>query len=157
MRSCCAFHLFGALAFSAGCRPQATTLSSADQQALRAAPDSYAQRIRLGDYAGVAALYAPNAQLLPPNAAAVAGRDAILKWYGALPISFSSFEVTVDEAVGEGDLAYVRGHYMVTGTPHGAKAAFSDTGQFVEAHRRQPDGSWPIVADIWNSDKPQTR
>ncbi len=83
------------------------------------------------------------------------GRDAILKFYSVLPFAFNSFELIVDEADGHGDVAYVRGQYMVTLTPIGAKKAVSDTGKFSEARRRQPDG-WPIVVDIWNSDKPPT-
>ena len=143
------------LAIIAGCRPQAGALSSADQQALRAVPDSYVQRVRRADWPGVAALFVTNAHMMPPNATAVVGRDAILKFYGALPFSFNSFELIVDEADGQGNVGYVRGHYMVTLTPTGAKKAVADTGKFLEARRRQRDGSWPIVVDIWNSDKPE--
>lgn len=148
--------VLAALAISAACRPQAAAISTADQQALRALPDSYVQRVRRADWPGVAALYVTNAHMMPPNAAALVGRDAILKFYSALPFAFNSFQLIVDEADGHGDVGYVRGHYTVTYTPTGAKKAVSDTGKFLEARHRQPDGSWPIVVDIWNSDKPAT-
>ena len=41
--------VLAALTISVACRPQAATLSSADQQALRALPDSYVQRVRRAD------------------------------------------------------------------------------------------------------------
>ena len=60
----------------------------------------------------------------------------------------------VDEVGGSGDVAYVRGHYAITVTPPGATRPVSDTGKYVTVSRRQPDGTWPILADMFNSDKP---
>jgi hypothetical protein len=67
-------------------------ISSADQQALQALPDSYEAARPTGRV----------------------GRDAILRFYSALPFAFNSFELVMDEADGHGDMGYVRGHYMVT-------------------------------------------
>jgi ketosteroid isomerase-like protein len=54
---------------------------------------------------------------------------------------------------GHGELAYTRGTYSLTMQPAGA-APMSDTGKFVEVWRKQPDGSWKIKWDIYNSDNP---
>jgi len=147
--------VFAALTITAACRPQAVALSSADQQAVRATMDSVAQRFRRGDYRSTAALFATNAHVMPPNQPIVVGRENFLRWMSALP-PISSFELTVEELDGQGDVAYVRARYTLTSTPPGAKAAVSETGKELDVLRRQPDGSWPIVAGIWNSDKPET-
>jgi uncharacterized protein (TIGR02246 family) len=146
--------VLAALTISAACRPQAVPISSADQQALRAATDSFAQRVRRADYRAAAALYATDAQFMPPNQRAVVGRDNILKWMNAFP-PIKSFELVVDEVDGNGDVAYLRGRYMMTFSPPGAKSPVSDTGKYLVVHRRQADGSWPLVADIFNSNKAQ--
>jgi len=90
--------------------------------------------------------------MLPPNQPAVSGRDAVLAWMKAYP-PITAFDAGVDEVGGAGDVAYVWGHYMLTIMPPGAKAAVADTGKFVTVNRRQADGSWLIVVDIFNSNK----
>ena len=131
-------------------------LSKADEQALRATTDSFAQRVRRADWPGAAAVYAKDAHFMPPNQPAVVGRDAILAWMKVgLPIS--SFELTVDEVNGRGDVAYLRGRYIMTFTPAGVNAPRADTGKYLQVQLRQTDGSWAMLADIFNSDRPTTR
>ena len=57
----------------------------------------------------------------------------------------TTFTTEFDDVDGQGDLAFSRGH---------ASAAFEDgTTEFrwMAIHRRQPDGSWKMVRDIWNT------
>jgi ketosteroid isomerase-like protein len=50
-------------------------------------------------------------------------------------------------------LAYSHGTYEVTvNDPEGNPV--TDKGKWVTAWEKQPDGTWKIVADIWNSDGP---
>jgi ketosteroid isomerase-like protein len=37
--------------------------------------------------------------------------------------------------------------------PDGAPGPVEDQGKFLEIRRRQPDGSWLLAVDIFNSDK----
>ncbi len=144
------------LSVAAGCQQGAAPLSPADQQALRARSDSFVQRAVRKDFAGTAALFAPDGRFLPPNEPSVVGRDAILAWLNRYP-PINAFTAVVDEVGGSGDVAYIRGHYAITVTPPGATRAVSDTGKYLTVNRRQPDGSWSIIADIFNSDKPPMR
>jgi len=144
------------LSVAAGCQQGAAPVSPADQQALRASTDSFVQRTLRKDFAGTAALFATDGRMLPANEPAAVGREAILAWLNRYP-PINAFSATVDEVGGAGDVAYVRGHYAITVTPPGAPRAVSDTGKWVTVNRRQPDGTWSVLADIFNSDKPPLR
>ena len=154
MTVCRAFPLLciAVVAGVAGCQ-QAAPLSAADQAAVRASVDSFTARVTRADWPSAVALYSADVHFMPPNQPAVEGRDALLTWMKAFP-PINSFALTVDEVSGEGSVAYVRGHYAMTFTPPGAKAPVADAGKFLEVHRRAADGTWPNVADMFNSDKP---
>ena len=62
------------------------------------------------------------------------------------------FTLDVDAIEGRADLAYVRGRWAATfQTPDGP---VDDFGKYIEIGRRQPDGSWLMESDIFNSDLP---
>jgi hypothetical protein len=54
--------------------------------------------------------------------------------------------LTFEERV---DLAIESGEYEMR-----VGAALVDNGKYVVVHRRQPDGSWTLGLDIFNSDRP---
>ncbi len=114
--------------------------------------ESFAQVIRASDWAALAALYTEDAVFMAPNAPAVEGRAAIRAWLEPFPPI--EYEGTVVEIDGRGDLAFVRGNYSETYTVEGAPEPIHHAGKYVEIWRRQPDGSWLIAVEIWNSDLP---
>ena len=67
-----------------------------------------------------------------------------------LMISWKTTKVEVAKA---GDLAYVSGTYEETMTDATGKPV-NDHGKYVEIFKKQADGTWKVVADIWNSDLP---
>jgi len=139
------------LVLSVGCQGPAG-LSEADRTAIRQGDENYGNLLNARDFKGLAALYAEDAIVLPSNQAAVQGRAAIQAALEAFPpISNSQFQVL--EIEGLGDLAYSRGTYSMTVTPAGA-APIEDRGKYIEIWRKQADGSWKILRDIWNSDLP---
>jgi uncharacterized protein (TIGR02246 family) len=142
------------LVLSVGCQaPQGPAgLSQADRAAIRQGDENYAMLANARDFKGVAALYAEDATVLPPNQAAVQGRAAIQAYLGAPP-PISNFQAQILEIEGRGDLAYARGTYSVTVTPAGA-TPIEDRGKYVEIWRKQADGSWKCLRDIYNSDLP---
>ena len=127
-------------------------ISDGDRTAMRQAANEFAENMRAGSFAGVAAHYTADATLMPPNAPAVNGHSAIQAFLESFP-PISAFElrqVTVD---GSGDLAFVHGTYAMTLTmPDGT--AVPDAGKFIEIRRRQADGRWLMTHDIFNSDSP---
>jgi ketosteroid isomerase-like protein len=97
--------------------------------------------------------YADDARVLPPNHATVTGREAI----GALLRSDGSFQearFTILALEGRNDLAYVHGAYQITLTPPGAAEPVGDKGKYVEIWKKQRDGSWKVILDVYNSDLP---
>jgi ketosteroid isomerase-like protein len=53
-----------------------------------------------------------------------------------------------------GDWAIQRYAYQLTLTPKAGGQSMEERGKGIHIFRRQPDGSWLIVQDIWNSDAP---
>jgi ketosteroid isomerase-like protein len=139
------------LGLNVGCQAPAG-LSEADRTAVRQGCESFANLLNAKDFKGAAALYAEDAIVLPPNQAAVEGRAAIQAFLEAFP-PFSNFQLKSLEIEGRGDLAYERGTNSMTVTPAGA-APIEDRGKYVAIWRKQADGSWKCVRDIWNSDLP---
>lgn len=136
------------------CQPAAPAgLSAADEQALRAADAASVAHIVAKDWAGFAGDFAENGVLLPPNGEPVTGRAAIQTWAGAFP-PMTEFKGGATDVLGSGDLAVVQGTYALVLAPPGAPAPVSDHGKYLAVYRKQTDGSWKVVRDIWNSNLP---
>ena len=139
------------IAFLAACQASAPAgLSDADKETLRKNDQTFATSATAKNFGAAAALYVDDASILPPNMPAIQGRQQIQKFLTDFP-PISEFTFNVIDVDGRDDLAYVRGNYAMTFTPPGA-AAVHDRGKYVEIWRKQPDGSWKIKWDIFNSD-----
>lgn len=129
-----------------GCRPQPGAADATGRKAVTQVIDAYLDAYRRNDADAIAGLYAGDAVLLPPGHALVTGRDDIRTyWKQGMESGFAMDTVRIEVAPGSG---YVVGRYYVP--PDGDDAA--ETGKFVIALRRGPDGVWRITADIWNAD-----
>jgi len=103
-----------------------------------------------GDAAAVAALYAPDAQLLVSGSEPVKGAAAIREQVEAMIHSGVKLRIDTSENVGSGNVAYVYGSYIVTQGPDGKEV---DHGTYVEIWRRRA-GEWKITIDINASSLP---
>ncbi len=104
----------------------------------------------------IVSYYADNALVMPPNDAAVTSKDGIRSAWKemlALPGFSISWKATKVEAAQSGDLAYSSGTYDMTLNDASGKPA-PDHGKYLEIWKKQADGTWKVVADIWNSDLP---
>lgn len=133
-----------------GCAPKAAPLSAADVDANKAVSQQFATAMLAKDWDAATALYADSALLLPPNAPAMVGSAAIHGFLAAFP-PLSELTLTVDGVEGTGDLAYAHGRYHLTVAVAGSPV---DSGKFLDVRRRQKDGSWKYVADIFNTSIP---
>jgi uncharacterized protein (TIGR02246 family) len=126
----------------------ASARSDAERE-IRAVNDAFVRHFNAGDAEQlVRAVYAEDARLLPSNAPTIHGRAQILDAYREILASgmgglvVDSCEVEVADS---GELAYAIGTFSVA-TPEPERA------KFVEVYRRQSDGSWKCVVDMFSSD-----
>jgi len=136
-------------------RPSADT-RAADESAVREADAQWAKTAGANDLDGTVAYYSDDASLLPPNAPIATGKQAIRAvWASSIlsPHATVSWQVTKAEVARSGELAYVIGVYQIAPKdPEGKSLA--DHGKLVEVWKKQADGKWKTVADIFNSDVP---
>ena len=128
-------------------------LSDEDVAAINGGLASYTQDFEANDWSAFVTHYAEDATVMPPNAPAVRGQAAIREMTDSWP-TITAFSTTIDEVDGCRDVAYLHGAYTFSVTLEGVPGPVDDAGKFVEVWRRQPDGSWLIAVEIWNSDNP---
>ena len=153
----CAFALTSMLTF-AGCQtaptPEPKRDVAADIKAINALGNQYAAAVNSGDAAAVAATYADDGIEMPPNEAALEGKQAIQASYEAMfKENAVKCTLTLLETQVAGDWAYGRGNYTLTVTPKSGKA-IEESGKYLSIVKRQPDGSWKTYRDIYNSNEP---
>ena len=137
--------LLSLVVFLGACAPTGSQESSE----LAATTDTWTAVLNAGDVDALAALYAEDARLLPPNGAMEQGRAAVREEFGAMIAAGLKGELSTLEALVAGDIGYKVGTYKVLG-PDGSVV---DRGKFIEVWR-QVGGAWKIANDIWNSDMP---
>ena len=127
---------------------------AADTRAVSALADQYAAGMNSSDAAAVAASYADDAIEMPPDQAAIEGKQAIQASYEAMFKEYAvKFALTPLETQVAGDWAYQRGNYTDTVTPKSGKP-MEQSGKYLVIAKRQPDGSWKDYRATWNSNNP---
>jgi len=128
---------------------------AADESAIRNLDAQWAKTAAAKDVDGAVSYYSDDASLLAPNAPIESDKQGIRAAWASLlsPDTSLSWQANKVEVSRSGDLAYVQGAYQMTSKDaHGKPTA--DNGKFVEVWRKQADGKWKTVADIFNSDMP---
>jgi uncharacterized protein (TIGR02246 family) len=129
---------------------------AAEEAALRAADAEWLKAFKEKDVEGMVSFYAETASVFPPNAPIVTGREAIRQMWteSVANTSFAlSWESTKVEMAQSGELAWVQETYEFTMQgPEGTLQ--EDRGKAVLVWKKQADGNWKAVADIFNSDLP---
>jgi ketosteroid isomerase-like protein len=133
-------------------RPQEAdiALPSEDYATIEANGEPFIASLISGDWAALSAHYAEDAVLYPPARDPVRGRAAIETFFASFP-PVIELVPDVEKIDGSGDTAYVQGSSVVTFAPEGGGEPVHEKLKFIEIHRKQPDGRWLMVADIWNS------
>lgn len=126
-------------------------LTQEDLVAIEKTTQDFSAAMIAGDMDEVAATYTTDAVLLPPNAPAQEGRNAIQAFFGTFP-PVESLELHNVEVQGFGDYAFVRGTYTMTLKPEGMQP-IDDEGSYIEIRRKQPDGSWLFHRDMFHSSR----
>ena len=98
--------------------------------------------------------YSDDAIMMPPGENVCkdkASREASIKNMFATPGVSLRFQSTKVEVSQMGDLGYAAGVYQWTSKD--AKGTdYHETGKYCETWKKQSDGGWKCIVDIWNAD-----
>jgi uncharacterized protein (TIGR02246 family) len=137
-----------------GCAQKADL--EAERTAIRTADAQWAQAAAAKDATEAAKFVAVDGTMMPPNSPAITGADAIAAWMSqtlATPGFAISWEMTAVDVAASGDLAYSLGTNRVQmQMPDGTLVG--DSGKGLTIWKKQADGTWKVVVDIFNSDTP---
>ena len=155
--------LIPALAMLVACKPRAESAEAAlarqaaDQKAaedaIRPLVERFVTHYNSGHADSLAAFYAPDAHLMPPNLPSVVGQAAIQAAFAQAAASKGQLKLVTESITAWGDLAVERGTYEETSTLPGSKTPSTDRGKYL-VHWQRIGGKWLIVDDIANSDLP---
>src|SRR5205823_14030123 len=100
--------------------------------------------------------YADDAVVLPAHAIIATTKDNIRKIFQkmmSIPGINLSWKATKVNVSASGDVAYTNGTYELT-APDDIGNPTNDHGKYVAVWKKQADGTWKVVTDIWNTDLP---
>ncbi|MCX6000193.1 MAG: SgcJ/EcaC family oxidoreductase [Chloroflexi bacterium] len=126
-----------------------------DDSVIRAITKTFVAAYNRKDAVAAAQVYADDAKVLPPNMPLVSGKPAIQSFWKMAMETGMHLNLEAVDLVVDGSTAYERGVATMT-TQTGTGVPRTSKGKYVTVMRRQPDGSWKLVLDIWNSDPAQT-
>jgi uncharacterized protein (TIGR02246 family) len=141
----------------------AQTPYQADSVAISRVLSQWVDAYRSGDADALARLHTEDAVMLPDDAVAFSGREAILAWYRKIFEGRPQVEEgedrqaesswADDEIQVGGDWGFYRGTYRFAWeTSEGEQREVR--GKAITIFRRQQDGSWKIAREMWNGDGP---
>ena len=126
----------------------------ANAKALAKLDDDWSNAAATRDADRVASFYAEDAIAYPPNEPVTSGRAAAKKVWASY-FADSTFSIswkTVHAEVSKsGDLGFTSGTYEDSFKGPDGKLV-SETGKYVCVWKKQKDGTWKAIHDIWNSD-----
>jgi ketosteroid isomerase-like protein len=136
----------------AGCaRTRTHEANPAELAAIGAFNGQYLKAINDGDIAALSRLTTDDHIMMMPNRASVEGKTANDAINGRAFEQFRFAETwqPLDTRI-SGDLAYQRGTFTTTATPRAGGESRTIAGKFLRIYRREPDGSWRMVIDMFN-------
>lgn len=140
------------LAFSTGTALVRAGGSAADE--VRAADDAWLKVYSAKDLDKSVAYFDEHGSMLAPNAPIATGKPAVAK---AIAADFAVGSVVwhADKAgvALSGDLGYTSGTYKVTLKDSSGKSSV-DNGKYLTIWKRQKDGGWKVLFDMFNTDLP---
>ena len=125
-------------------------------QALRETDVAWSKIGAAKDLDRMMSFFTDDASELPPNAPVATGKAAIRTLWSQLfatPGFALSWQPTKAEVSRGGDLGYTIGTYELSMTDTTGKPV-TDRGKYVTVWKKQKDGTWKVVADMFNSNLP---
>lgn len=146
----------GLLLLTVACRQAPPDTRAADQSEIKEMEAAWMKAAAAKNADDTVSFYADDASMLPPNMPIMTGKQAIRGVWAQLmgnPGYSVSWESTNVEASRSGDFAYDIGTYQLTLNDSQGKQN-SDRGKYMVVWKKQADGKWKAVGDMFNSDLP---
>jgi ketosteroid isomerase-like protein len=141
-----------------GAQASAQKTRSTPEDAILAADQQWLKVFAAKDLEKSVAFCADDGSVLAPNTPIATGKEAIGRLFSgffALPGLQISWHPAKAEVAKSGELSYTSGTYQMTFNDPSGKP-ITDKGKYVTVWKKQSDGSWKVLLDIFNSDLPVT-
>jgi ketosteroid isomerase-like protein len=138
-------------------RPAVPDTRDTDIKAVKNVEAEVVKAVAAKDLDKIMTYDADDESMLLPNLPIITGKDnikAAWKFSLADPNFALTFQSTRAEASNGGDFVYTIGTYSMTVSNPKDKKPITDHGKYLTVFKKQPDGSWKMVADMINSDLP---
>ena len=118
--------------------------------------DEYEASLLAGDADRWIAQWAENGVQMPPNMPPRVGKETIYQAVSGFlgNFDYTDFAITNEDVEVNGDLAFARGSYAASFVAKSGGDPVSIEGKYLTILRQQPDGSWKLYRDIFNSNVP---
>jgi ketosteroid isomerase-like protein len=128
-----------------------------DTAAMFSTDSGWSHAIKARDIAGTLSVFTADVSLLPPNHLMLKGKEAVRAYYKRAfadkAFAFARQPTSVELSR---DLAYTLGTYESRKTgAHGQ--VITERGKYVLIWKKQPDKTWKVAVDIWNSNPKETK
>ena len=133
-----------------------TDTRAADEATLRKLDDEWSKAAGAKDLEKTLSFFADDIMIMPSNSPVLQGKEAaraMWKAMFAVPGFGGGWKATRVEVAKSGDLGWTSGPYEITEVDANGKP-MTDKGKYLAVWRRQADGSWKCVADMFNTDLP---
>lgn len=128
--------------------------NASDIAAIMKADSSWDKASEAKSAEGWLSYYADDAIMMPPGENVCkdkASRETSIKKMFATPGVSLRFQTTKAEVSKMGDMGYSVGVYQWSSKDANGKD-YHETGKFCETWKKQADGNWKCIVDIWNAD-----
>jgi ketosteroid isomerase-like protein len=109
----------------------------------------FTEEVKKGDSTALAAHYASDAQMLPPNSEPIKKDGIASAWGGFSRMGIKELKVNTTDLTGNQDLLAETGTYELMG----ADNKMMDKGKYVVVWKKE-NGAWKIYRDIFNTNMP---
>jgi uncharacterized protein (TIGR02246 family) len=125
----------------------------AKKQAFKNSDAAYAKAFNAGDAARIAAIYSKDAIFMMPETPSYKGTKGVRAINQAvIDAGWRNIKFKTIKSGSDGDLAFNIGSVSMD-QPSGDGTA-RVKGKYLDVYRRQRDGSWKIIATMYNADEP---
>jgi uncharacterized protein (TIGR02246 family) len=125
----------------------------ADIEAIKNVTEKWEVAYNDSDIDSLMSLYADNSVRIPANQPIVIGKEAVRNSFQQeFDLLTNQEDDVVVEAQVSGDLAFTRGTWKNIETPKAGGESRTVNGNWITILKRQPDGSWKIIYEMWSDE-----